>query len=372
MKNVIYCLVLIGIIFLAVDAVPGNGNGKGKNKCPEECNMVLGAFGLEIPFHVGISQGYFCKEGIKLCVDQVFTSTVGYGKVMTGEYDMILASVDNTIARRIVFDPPEPFSVIAGTNGGSRNALLGNKRYSSVADLASNPNVVYAADHPTTGLVLYAYDMMRESGVDLSGASNISQLDNDERLAVVNNGTADICIQANKWSTAEYYAPLYPNVTHLAYVSDFFWPLQGTAISIRNDTLDNPEKYNLFVKFFKALIKAYDYTVKKANKNKVINILVNNEGMDRSIAARYYTDMVDTIPDLTGINPYMVPFKRGIYNVARVRFDTGFGPAPALIDYSDGPGKFIDLRPLNQALLETKHISATEMYESGSFSCVVN
>jgi len=331
--------------------------------------MTLGAFQLDVVSQVAIAKDYFSKEGLELCTAQVFTSLAGYTNLGNGSYDVLNAAVDNLLFRRFNMDPPQVFSVAGGSDMGVGYVVLADQDTLETLD-----GKTYASDGPQSGFITFAYEMARLSGVDPTTLLNVSGFNNDQRNSLangetVNGQTADWVFQSLLYGIPEFYEDQWENLNEIGRMKDYIWPIQGSAYTVKPDYQDNPANLEKLKRFFKAMIRAYQFSVKKSNRRKVIKIIEDSMNQPENIAEEIYEISITAIQDLAGVNPFVAPSRRGIFNNVALRYNLNMGPPPSEIDLEAGPGNVVDLRALDLAFDDMNIGSAYECYDSFLMQC---
>lgn len=334
------------------------------------CSLTVGAFQPDAAFYAAQHHGFFKDEGLEnVCGVTVFTSDAGYADLESGTLDILNAAFDNVLYRAYFRDPPLRFSLAAGSDMGHGYVALARNDTLETLNKAT-----YAADGAFTAFIIFAYEMARLSGVDLSTLRNVSGFSNAQRNALANgetvrNKTADWVFQSFLFGIREYYHDLWPELEEIGKLKDFVWPIQGSAYTVRPDAQDDPVMFDKLRRFFRALLRGYLWVVDPQNRPRVISILRDELEISTLVARRVYEVSIDAIREQTGLNPLLVLTRRGLRNNVILRFNQGLGPSVAEVDLEPGAGKFVDLRALDAAISDLGLGSAYDCYENELVGC---
>ncbi|KAL6882215.1 hypothetical protein HDV57DRAFT_52445 [Trichoderma longibrachiatum] len=329
--------------------------------CAQALDTVqYGAFLATATYSVANQLGFFTENGLNVVYNQVPNSTAAFASILSGEYDILTATVDNALNYR--FNQNQKVTVLGQLDQGPDLVLASIPSITSIDQLRGKPIIV---DSPLSG---YAYLLQ-----DVLAAHALTLANNDyyfmtvggtpQRFsALVNealpNGTAVYATILTYPFTVEGQnlpAGQAPNI--LAHISDVVAPITSSAFTIRESSLASKSETALLTRFMASMYAANKFLLNPKNKPCAVRALVKQLGVSQDIAAQEYASAVNGLSGEVSppLNDFSVS-KTGIMNDVQVRLQFGGFSTPADFNFTaalvPGKGKLIDYSVRNAAVAE--------------------
>lgn len=120
-----------------------------KTPTPALSSLNYGAFTQTATYSIANQVGFFTANGLNVTYLQIPNSPAGYASLLNGQYDIITATIDNTVNFR--FNSQKAITVLGQLDQGPDLVIASVKGITSVNDLKGKSIMV---DNPTSG---YAY-----------------------------------------------------------------------------------------------------------------------------------------------------------------------------------------------------------------------
>jgi ABC-type nitrate/sulfonate/bicarbonate transport system substrate-binding protein len=283
--------------------------------------IQYGAFLRNVSFIEAQQQGFFAKEGLSVCYNQVTSSTQQFNSLLSGQYDIIGTTADNVVNRYV--NAQLPVEIVAGSDQGAGLDLIVNTA-NGIHTIADLKGKTVAVDAPNSGYVFALEKILAANGLSLAN--------NDYSLQII-GGSAQrfAAISAGKTSTGDpVYAtilgtpfseqvPNVPTLSDIAKFSSYVQPYQGTTIA----TTQNYANTNsaTVTNFIAANILGQTFAANPANRATVLADIASVDNVSPSIAANIYND---SILDLTrGENIAERVNECGLVNTINLRQEFG-------------------------------------------------
>lgn len=314
------------------------------------CGLVVGTF----PSAFGITEtlaqnhNFFVDEGINVCFQRVSGSINLYDNLLaSGAIEVACSQIDNAVWRRI--NNNVNLTVLAGTDGARGFHLVGNTKnlngWNSVAALQGKTVVVDSVD---SGYIVGLRKVLADYNV-----TNVTYVTfGTNRLPIVVNGSLNgQRIDATMVDGTAPYLLDYPAVA-LTQQMEHICPIQGAGYVTNTNWVTNSTNRETLRKFFRALLRSYNYHNDPANRAEVNAFIANKYAplSDPNKIELIYDDYYKN--PAAGLNAYLVPRKAGLRNMVNTRIVLGMSPYPAEgVEgfIADKVGGFVDLGPLKAA-----------------------
>jgi ABC-type nitrate/sulfonate/bicarbonate transport system substrate-binding protein len=313
--------ILIAIM-AALTLLPGTLRSAQAQQPSQPC-VQYGAFSRNVSYIVAQREGFFAREGLTVCYNQVRSSDQQFDDLLSGRYDIITAASDNAVTR--VINSNLPISMVAGLEMNNDQVLAVNTAMgiNTFEDLRGKP---IAVDAPDTGFSFLLRKILAQHGLRLENGDYTLQPVGGVALRYA-------ALQAGRTSTgAPVYASMinYPfaaqlrdPVKVLARAEDYFFPYQGGTFTVRHDySASHPET---LTSFLRAFIAGGDFARQTQNRAAVIAHIAAELGVSTEIAARELDASLD--PD-TGENPLARMDKQALIGTIELRQEFGGFNAP--------------------------------------------
>ena len=134
------------LYFLLSNLNPVSG---AKAPTPALAPLNYGAFTQTATYSIANQLGFFTANGLNVTFLQIPNSPAGYASLLSGQYDILTGTIDNTVNFR--FNQQKPLSVLGQLDQGPDLVIASVPSIISVQDLRGKTIMV---DNPTSG---YAY-----------------------------------------------------------------------------------------------------------------------------------------------------------------------------------------------------------------------
>lgn len=329
--------------------------------------LNYGAFTRTATYSTANQLGFFTASSLNVTYLQIPNSTAGYANLLAGQYDIITATIDNTVNFR--FNSQKPFSVLGQLDQGPDLVIASVPSIKSVQDLKGKTLMV---DNAVSGyafllrkiLSLYGLVLNTDYTFDVSqtsppsyGSTHLQQL---PQIQGATNNRYQYLLNGATPNGGPAYATIltYPftaqglarnGINVLARASDFVNPFSSTAFTATTASIADPAKAAPLTRFLTAMLEANIYLADPKKRTCVIDAIATQLNITTDIAAAEYAAATDA---QTGETTVMQGGKfdvsrQGLLNVIDVRAQFGgFAGAGSGFDFADaivpGEGKLID------------------------------
>jgi len=258
--------------------------------------VQYGAFLRTVSFIEAQQQGFFGKEGLSVCYNQVTNSTQQFNSLLSGQYDIVGTTADNVVNRFV--NSQIPVEIVAGSDQGAGLDLIVNTANGihSIADLKGK---TVAVDAPNSGYVFALEKILAANGLSLAN--------NDYSLQII--GGSALRFSAISAGVTPSGVPVYatilgtpfseqvqnvPTLSDVAKFSSYVTPYQGTTIATTQSYAMT--KSNTVTNFIAANIMGREFAANPANKATVIADIANVDKVSTAVATDIYNDSIlDTV-----------------------------------------------------------------------------
>ncbi|MDQ1558119.1 MAG: hypothetical protein QOD32_1179 [Pyrinomonadaceae bacterium] len=278
--SLLVCFFFTGVVS------PDNARAAVQSSC-----VQYGAFSKNVSYIVAKHEGFFEREGLTVCYNQVRSSDQQYADLFAGRYDIISAASDTVITRKVNLNLP--LSMIAGLEMNNDQVLAVNKArgINSFEDLRGKP---IAVDAPDTGFSFLLRKILAEHGLLLENGDYTLQPIGGVALRYA-------ALQAGQTASGQpvyasminypFAAQLHEPVTVLARAEDYVFPYQGGAFAVRHDySASHPDT---ITHFLRAMIDGGEFARRPRNRALVIGYIAAELGVTNDIAERELSASLD-------------------------------------------------------------------------------
>ena len=288
--------------------------------------IQYGAFLHNVSFIEAQQQGFFAKQGLNVCYNQVTSSTQQFNSLLSGQYDIVETTADNAVNRYV--NSQLPVQIEAGIDQGAGLDLIVNTANGihSISDLKGK---TVAVDAPNSGYVFALEKLLADNGLSLQNGDYSLQiiggsLQRFQAISAGHTSTGDpvyATILGTPFSEQAHYVSTLSDV---AQFSSSMAPYQGaTLVTTRNYAQTNPQT---MTKFIAAMIQGYNFAVNPFHKNTVLADIASTDNVSTQIATDIYHDsMYDVVRGENGeelLNTF------GLVNTINLRQQFGGFTAP--------------------------------------------
>lgn len=114
-------------------------------------------------YSVANQLGIFEEYGLNVIYNQVPNSTAAFNSVLSGEYDILTATVDNALNYR--FNQKQKVTVLGQLDQGPDLVLASIPSIKSISDLKGKPIIV---DSPVSGYAYLLREVLSATGLELA------------------------------------------------------------------------------------------------------------------------------------------------------------------------------------------------------------
>ncbi|KAM0519056.1 hypothetical protein ACHAPE_004049 [Trichoderma viride] len=322
--------------------------------------VQYGAFIATATYSIANQLGFFTENDLEVIYNQVPNSAAAFASILSGEYDILTATVDNALNYR--FNQNQNVTVIGQLDQGPDLVLASIPSITSVEQLKGKPIIV---DSPVSGYAYLLQDVLSAYGLSLANSDYYFMTigGTPQRYsALVNealpNGTAvyatiltyPFTVEGEALPTGEA-----PNI--LARISEFVKPVTSSAFTIRESSLSNKTETALLTRFMASMHAANRFLLHPKNKACSIQALAKQLGVSQAVATQEYASA--TNPVSGEISPPLNDFtvnQTGIMNDVVVRNKFGGFTVPSGFNFTEalipGTGKLIDYSVKKAAIAE--------------------
>ncbi|ORY70882.1 uncharacterized protein BCR38DRAFT_415336 [Pseudomassariella vexata] len=311
--------------------------------------VQYGAFLETATYSVANRLGFFEATGLNVIYNQVPNSTAAFSSLLSGEYDILTATVDNALNYR--FNQDQNVTVLGQLDQGPDLVIASIPSITNASQLVGKPIIV---DSPVSG---YAY-LLRK------GLSNLGLELYDDYYFMTVGGTsaryADLLSGTTSNGSAVYATILnYPFTVQgqslpdgqapniLARVSDHVAPITSSAFTVRESALSDAAESTLLARFMASMYAANLFLLNANNANCSIGAMAAQLGVTATIAALEYASVTNSLSGEVSPGGNFTVNKEGILNDIAVRASFGgFSGVSDGFDYvaalEPGSGNLID------------------------------
>ncbi len=282
--------------------------------------IQYGAFTRSVAFIEAQQQGFFAKEGLSVCYNQVTSSTQQFTSLLAGQYDIVSTTADNVVNRYV--NSQIPVQLVDGIDQGDGLDLIVNTAngINTIADLKGK---TVAVDAPNSGYVYALEKILSQNGLSLAN--------NDYSLQVIGGSLQRFnAISAGQTATGD---PVYATIlgtpfseqaryvstlSDVAHFSSSVAPYQGSSLAT-TQTYAQANSTTL-TNFITATILGRRFAANPANKNTVIADIASTFSVSTQIATNIYTDSQSYVNG-ENINEALNPL--GLINTIKLRQEFG-------------------------------------------------
>ena len=267
------CLPLLGVVSVG-----------GRRAAAQVGCVQYGAFSRNVSYIVAKHEGFFGREGLTVCYNQVRSSDQQWGDLLAGRYDIISASSDTAVTRYVNLGLP--ISMVAGLEMNNDQVLAVNtaRGINTFEDLRGKPILV---DAPDTGFSFLLRKILAEHGLHLeNGDYSLRAVGGVAlRYAALQAGqTPDGQPAYASMINYPFAAQLREPVVALARAEDYVFPYQGGAFAVRHDySASHPDT---IVSFLRAIIDGGRFARQRRNRETVVAHIAAELGVSTEIAER--------------------------------------------------------------------------------------
>lgn len=246
--------------------------------------VQYGAFSKNVSYVVAKREGFFEREGLTVCYNQVRSSDQQWADLFANRYDIISAASDTTVTR--VVNLGLPVSIVAGLEMNNDQVLAVNtaRGIHTFEDLRGKP---IAVDAPDTGFSFLLRKILAEHGLFLEHGDYSLQPVGGVALRYA-------ALQAGQTAAGQpvyasminypFAAQLREPVKALARAEDYVFPYQGGAFAVRhNYSASQPDT---ITRFLRAIIDGGEFARRPRNRERVVAHIVAELGVSTEIAER--------------------------------------------------------------------------------------
>ncbi|KAH8901436.1 hypothetical protein GQ53DRAFT_775990 [Thozetella sp. PMI_491] len=309
-----------------------------------------GAFLATATYSVANQLGFFDDFDLSVIYNQVPNSTAAFNSILSGEYDILSATVDNALNYR--FNLNKTVTVLGQLDQGPDLVVASTASITSFDQLKGKPIIV---DSPLSGYAYLLQEVLAAHGLYLAKgdyyfmtvggtAARYSALSK----GVLPNGTEVYATILNYPFTVEgQFLPegQAPNI--LARISDVVAPITSSALTIRQATLADCDKNWLLTRFIAALYAANRVLLDPTYRKCAIQAIATQLSVPMQVARVEYFSAIDSLTgEISPGNNFTVS-SEGIMNDVAVRSAFGgFASVPKGFDFVEallpGKGNLID------------------------------
>ncbi|GCE21795.1 ABC transporter substrate-binding protein [Dictyobacter kobayashii] len=282
-------------------------------------------------------QGFFTKQGLNVCYNQVTSSTQQFNSLLSGQYDILETTADNAVNRYV--NAQLPVQIEAGMDQGAGLDLIANTANGihSISDLKGK---TVAVDAPNSGYVFAMEKMLAANGLSLQNGDYSLQviggsLQRFQAISAGHTSTGDpvyATILGTPFSEQAHYVS---TLSDLGQFSSYVAPYQGASlVTTRAYAQANPQTLTNFIT---ALIQGYNFAINPLNKNTVIADIASTDNVTTQVATDVYHDsMYDLV---RGENVEELLNTPGLVNTINLRQEFGGFTTPVNSQQLVRPGK---------------------------------
>ncbi|KAL7943964.1 hypothetical protein V8C42DRAFT_93363 [Trichoderma barbatum] len=326
--------------------------------------VQYGAFLATATYSVANQLGFFTQNGLNVVYNQVPNSAAAFASILSGEYDILTATVDNALNFR--FNQNQNVTVLGQLDQGPDLVLASIPGITSFEQLRGKPIIV---DSPLSGYAFLLQDVLAAHGLTLANGDyyfmtvggtpqRFSALLNE----ALPNGTAVYATILTYPFTVEGQDPPEGQALNiLARISDVVAPVTSSAFTIRQSSLGDKTENALLTRFMTSMYAANKFLLNPRYKACSIQAIAQQLDISQDVATQEYASAVNP---LTGeVSPPLNDFsvnQIGIMNDVNIRSQFGGFTVPSTFNFTDalipGAGKLIDYSVKNAAVAQyNKH-----------------
>ncbi|WP_162005031.1 ABC transporter substrate-binding protein [Dictyobacter vulcani] len=296
--------------------------------------IQYGAFLHNVSFIEAQQQGFFAKQGLNVCYNQVTSSTQQFNSLLSGQYDIVETTADNAVNRYV--NSQIPVQIESGIDKGAGLDLIVNTAngINSIADLKGKS---IAVDAPDSGYVFAMEKILAANGLSLSNGDYSLQiiggsLQRFQAISAGKTSTGDpvyATILGTPFSEQAHYVSTLKDVAQL---SSSVSPYQGaTLVTTRAYAQANKQTMTNFIA---AMAQGYIFAANPANQDTVIADIATADKVSTQVATDVYNDSIkDTVRGEGALS------NQGLINTINLRQQFGGFTAPVNAKDLIKPGK---------------------------------
>ncbi|KAH8890364.1 periplasmic binding protein-like II [Thozetella sp. PMI_491] len=307
--------------------------------CSQALDTVqYGAFLPTATYSIANQLGFFTESGLEVVFNQVPNSTAAISSVLSGQYDILTATVDNALNYR--FNQKQNITVLGQLDQGPDLVFASIPSITSVEQLRGKPIIV---DSPVSGYAYLLRKVLSANGLELA---------NGDYYFMTVGGTATryaALVEGALANGSAVYATIltYPVVVEgeslpaaqapniLARISDYVAPITSSAFMAREASLSDPGKSALLARFLASMHAANKLLLNSKHKECSVKAIAAQLGISDDLASLEYASATDPLTgDVSPWNDFSVS-SEGIMNVVETRKEYGgFGGLPAGFNFT--------------------------------------
>ncbi len=250
-------------------------------------NVFPGGFNWGV--YVGIDQGFFAAEGIRVTVEGTPNSVTQMTRLSQGAFDIAMTAVDNIVAYvegqgEAPIGPQPDFVAFMGSDNG----FLSLVTQPAFADVAALRGTTLSVDAMTTGYAFVLFDILRRSGIGLEDCTLVRVGGMIQRYRSLLAGNEVGTLLSAPYNLIAQGEGLKELVKAHAVIGAY----QGNVAATRRPWLAaNREKAQAYVAGYRAAIA---WLVDPANRDAAIAVLRRNlPDMTAEVAEGSYRELLD-------------------------------------------------------------------------------
>ncbi|POS81603.1 hypothetical protein DHEL01_v200041 [Diaporthe helianthi] len=313
-------------------------------------NVQYGAFLPTATYSVANQLGFFTANGLNVTFNQVASSTDAFNSILSGQYDILTATVDNALNYR--FNQNQKVTVLGQLDQGPDLVIASVPSITCLTQLRGKSIIV---DSPLSGYSFLLQYVLAKAGLTLAkGDYTFTTVGGTStRYANLLNGTlpdgspvyATILTYPLTVQSQSLPAGQAPNI--LARVSDYIAPVTSSAFTIRESSLSDRAKSALLTRFIASMFAANRFLANPANARCSVKAIANQLGVGLDVARKEYASVTNRVSGEVSPGGDFTFNKQGLLNDVMVRSTFGgFSSLPAAFDFAQalwpGKGKLID------------------------------
>ncbi len=238
--------------------------------------MRLIAFSRPPVLVVASHRGFFASEGIDVAFTRTASSREQLDALLAGEQDIAHTAADNVVAR---VDAGADLRAVLVATRGVDHRLIGAAAVRSLTDVAGRR---LGVDAPESGHAILAYVLLAEAGVTRDRFAVVPVGSTRERYAALVSGGIDAAML-----NAPHDERAIAGGCHvLADASRRFAEHPGLTVAVRASWASTHRAE--VEAYCRALLRGARFAADPANRDRVIDDLSADAGVDRGEAARTY------------------------------------------------------------------------------------
>ncbi|KAI3400884.1 hypothetical protein diail_1575 [Diaporthe ilicicola] len=312
--------------------------------------IQYGAFLPTATYSVANQLGFFTANGLNVVFNQVASSTDAFNSILSGQYDILTATVDNALNYR--FNQNQNVTVLGQLDQGPDLVIASVPSITELSQLKGKPIIV---DSPLSGYSYLLQYVLAKAGLTLANGdySFMTVGGTSTRYAALlngtlSNGTAVYASILNYPFTVESQslpAGEAPNV--LARISDYIAPITSSAFTVRESSLSNTTESALLTRFLASMYAANRFLLNPHNANCSVKAIAKQLNVTLDVAGQEYASVTDPVSGEISPGSDFTFNEEGLLNDVMVRSEFGgFSGLSDAFNFTEalepGTGKLID------------------------------